>query len=65
MELSELLSIYNDYLVRIDELRGLFDIDSKIKKLHELEEIMNALIFGLIDLNEEIIKEVNSLKTTL
>ncbi|MDD4718491.1 MAG: peptide chain release factor 2 [Bacilli bacterium] len=63
MELSELFNIYNDYQFRINELRGLFDLDSKTNKVCELEKIMNAPDFWNDKTkNEEIIKEFNNLK---
>ena len=39
MEITTLLNIYNDYLKRINDLWRSFDLDTKQKRIEELEMI--------------------------
>ncbi|MBP3461439.1 MAG: peptide chain release factor 2 [Bacilli bacterium] len=66
MEIYELLNIYNDLNKKIEDYGGLFDSESKEKRLEELEKKVNEPNFWNDKKNsEKIIDELNTIKNNL
>ena len=67
MDSSELKNSLNDLKIRLDDIKdGVFDINSKEKRLKEIEsELSKEEIWSDLDLSQKISKEKTALEKTL